>query len=149
GTVWRVVLTSSIDAIVRGHDPRDRRVRTESDWSNVERSTPYAKSKVYAERAAWDFIAQSQQPDLVTINPGLVLGPLLHAERTTSLEAIRLLMTGALPAVPRLSFALVDVRDVARAHCLAMETPHAAGKRYIVAGEQLWMGDIAAVLCAQ
>jgi nucleoside-diphosphate-sugar epimerase len=80
----------------------------------------------------------------VAINPGLVLGPLLHAERPTSLEVIRLLMAGALPAVPRTSFAVADVRDIVRAHRLAMESPHAAGKRYIVAGEHLWMGDIAA-----
>src|SRR5262249_34646846 len=132
GTVRRVVMTSSLEAIARGYDRTDNRVRTESDWSNPERSAPYAKSKFYAERAAWDFVAShAPQLELVAINPGLVLGPLLHAERPTSLEVIRLLMAGALPAVPRISFAVVDVRDVARAHRLAMETPHAAGNRFI------------------
>ena len=150
GTVRRVVMTSSLEAIARGYNRSDNRVRTESDWSNPERSAPYAKSKYYAERAAWDFVgSQAAQLELVAINPGLVLGPLLHAERTTSLEVIRLLLAGALPAVPRISFAVADVRDVVRAHRLAMETPHAAGKRYIAAGEHLWMGDIAALLHAQ
>jgi nucleoside-diphosphate-sugar epimerase len=150
GTVRRVVMTSSIDAIVRGYDRTDTRLRTESDWSNPDRSAPYAKSKFYAERAAWNFVASmAPQLELVAINPGLVLGPLLHAERPTSLEVVRLLMAGAMPAVPRISFAVADVRDVVRAHRLAMETPHAAGKRYIAAGEHTWMGHIAALLHAQ
>jgi len=149
GTVRRVVMTSSIDAIARGYDRTDTRVRTESDWSNPERSAPYAKSKFHAERAAWGFVgSEAPQLELVAINPGLVLGPLLHAERPTSLEVIRLLMAGTLPAVPRISFAVADVRDVVRAHRLAMETPHAVGKRYIAAGEQMWMGEIAALLHA-
>jgi dihydroflavonol-4-reductase len=148
GTVRRVVLTSSIDAIRHGHDRADQKVRTEADWSNVDRSDPYPKSKVYAERAAWDFV-RDRQLELVTINPGLVLGPLLHAERTTSIEVIRLLLAHAMPAVPRLGFAVVDVRDIAIAHRLAMEIPAAAGNRYICAGEHMWMGDIAAVLAAE
>ena len=145
GTVGRVVLTSSIDAIRHGHDAADHRVRTEADWSNAERSGPYPKSKVYAERAAWDFV-RDQPLELVTINPGLVLGPLLHAQRTTSIEVIRLLLAREMPAVPRLGFAVVDVRDIAIAHRRATEIPEAAGNRYICAGEHLWMGEIAAVL---
>jgi nucleoside-diphosphate-sugar epimerase len=149
GTVRRVVMTSSIDAVIRGYGRADHQVRDESSWSNVERSGPYAKSKFYAERAAWEFIEAHPRLELVTINPGLTLGPLLHAERTTSLEVIRMLMSHTLPAVPRLGFAVVDVRDVAIAHRLAMEIPQAAGNRYICAAEPVWMGDIAAVLKAE
>jgi len=145
GTVRRVVLTSSIDAVRHGHDPADRPVRTEADWSDERRSDPYPKSKVRAERAAWAFAAEKGL-ELVTVLPGLVLGPLQRRERTTSAEVVRLLLTHAMPAVPRLGFAVVDVRDVARAHRLAMESPGAPGNRYIVAGEHLWMGQIAAIL---
>lgn len=148
GTVRRVVLTSSIDAITHGHDRTQPRVRTEADWSEVDRSAPYPKSKVYAERAAWEFV-RDQELELVTINPGLVLGPLMRAQRTTSIEVVRFLLARETPAVPRLGFAVVDVRDVARAHRLAMELPEAAGNRYICAGEHLWMGDIAKVLAAE
>lgn len=148
GTVRRVVLTSSTDAITAGHDRADTRVRTEADWSDVDRSGPYPKSKAYAERAAWDFV-RDQPLELVTINPGLVLGPLLHAERTLSIEVIRQLLAHEMPAVPRIGFAVVDVRDIATAHRLAMEIPEAAGNRYICAGERLWMGGIAADLAAE
>ena len=147
GTVRRVVLTSSIDAIRQGHHDVDQ-VRTEDDWSNVDRADPYPRSKVYAERAAWEFV-RDQPFELVTINPGLVLGPLLRAERTTSVEVVRVLLARQVPAVPRLGFAVVDVRDVAVAHRLAMEVPEAAGNRYICAGEHLWMGEIAGVLAAE
>ncbi|MFE3824434.1 SDR family oxidoreductase [Streptomyces sp. NPDC059092] len=147
GTVRRVVMTSSSDAIVHGHERTDV-LRTEADWSNVERAAAYPKSKVYAERAAWAFVAD-QRLELVTINPGLVLGPLLHAEQKASMEVVRQLLAGGLPAVPRLNYAVVDVRDVATAHLLAMETPHAAGNRYICATPSLWMGEIATVLKAE
>jgi len=62
------------------------------------------------------------------------------------MEVLRLLLARKLPAVPRLSFAVVDVRDVAAAHRLAMENPGAAGNRYICASSAMWMGEIAAVL---
>jgi dihydroflavonol-4-reductase len=108
---------------------------------------PYPQSKVHAERTAWDFVAD-RSLELVTVNPGLVLGPLLHRERKTSMEVIRLLLARKLPAAPRLSFAVVDVRDIAAAHRLAMETPQAAGNRYICATPSLWMVEIAAMLAA-
>lgn len=146
GTVRRVIMTSSTDAIVHGHAQADR-IHTETDWSNPERMAPYPKSKLHAEQAAWGFAA-SHPVELVTINPGLVLGPLQRREQNTSMEVIRLLLAHKLPAVPRLSFAVVDVRDVAAAHRLAMEIPDAAGNRYICANPAMWMGDIAAVLDA-
>jgi dihydroflavonol-4-reductase len=146
--VRRVVLTSSTDAITAGHDPADQRVRTEADWSNVDDAGPYERSKTLAERAAWDFVRE-RDLELVTIHPGLSLGPLLRPERTTSMEVVRLLLARQVPATPRLSFAIVDVRDIARAHRLAMETPGAGGNRYICAGERLWMGEIAAILAEE
>jgi dihydroflavonol-4-reductase len=147
GTVRRVVMTSSTDAIVHGHTSPGR-LSTEADWSDPGRLAPYPKSKFHAERVAWDFAA-THPVELVTINPGLVLGPLQRRQQATSMEVIRLLLARKLPAVPRLSFAVADVRDIAAAHRLAMETPGAAGSRYICASPAMWMGDIAAVLAAE
>jgi dihydroflavonol-4-reductase len=146
--VRRVVLTSSIDAIMYGRDRAERRVRTEADWSDADHAPPYAKSKTHAERAAWDFV-RDLPLELVTVNPGLVLGPLPRPQRTTSVEVIRQLLAREMPAVPRLGFAVTDVRDIATAHRLAMEIPEAAGNRYICAGEPMWLGEIAAVLAAE
>lgn len=48
-----------------------------------------------------------------------------------------------------MGFSLVDVRDVAAAHRLALESPLATGNRYILAGGNMWMREIAAVLAAE
>jgi dihydroflavonol-4-reductase len=50
-------------------------------------------------------------------------------------------------AIPRLSFGIVDVRDVALAHVLAMEKPEVSdGQRYILYADWMWAKDIARVL---
>ena len=145
--VRRVVLTSSVAAIASGH--RDTGVvRNESDWSDLERSAAYAKSKTLAERAAWDF-AQESGLELVVVNPGMVLGPLLSADVNTSVDVVRRLLVREVPGSPKMGFALVDVRDVAVGHRLAMETPIAAGQRYVLAGDFVWMREIAAVLAEE
>ncbi|WP_181781279.1 NAD-dependent epimerase/dehydratase family protein [Pseudonocardia pini] len=144
--VRRVVLTSSIDAVRHGHP--EQRVFTEDDWSVVDGLDPYPKSKTLAERAAWA-AAADRDLELAVVNPGLVLGPLWRAEANVSAEVIRLLLVRGVPAVPRLGFAVVDVRDVATLHRLAMLAPEAAGNRYIAAGEQLWLGEIAELLAAE
>lgn len=145
--VRRVVLTSSIAAIAHGH--RDDAVRTEADWTVVERSPAYQRSKTLAERAAWDFVDSlpaARRPELVVVNPGMVLGPLLAAETSTSHEPVRRLLAGEVPGVPRVGWSVVDVRDLAVAHRLALETAEAAGRRYICAGEHVWMQDMARML---
>jgi nucleoside-diphosphate-sugar epimerase len=51
-----------------------------------------------------------------------------------------------MPAVPRLGFALVDVRDVADLHLRAMTAPSAAGQRFLGTGPFQWLSDVAALL---
>ncbi|MEO7434507.1 MAG: aldehyde reductase [Candidatus Binatia bacterium] len=152
GTVKRVVMTSSVAAVVYGHPQGENVVRTEADWSVVEKCDPYPKSKTLAERAAWDLVAKlppERRFELAVINPGFVIGPLLNADQGTSGELIRKLMMRDMPACPEIGFASVDVRDVALAHRLAMERPEAAGNRYICAGDHIWVQDIAKVLAAE
>jgi nucleoside-diphosphate-sugar epimerase len=152
GTVKRVVMTSSVAAVAFGHtDGRDA-VRTEADWSQVENCEAYQKSKTLAERAAWDFVnglPADRRFELAVINPGFVLGPLLNADPGTSGELIRKLMVREMPACPEIGFAPVDVRDVALAHRLAMESPAAPGNRFICAGDHLWVRDMAKILAAE
>ncbi|WP_328396523.1 SDR family oxidoreductase [Nocardia sp. NBC_00416] len=148
--VRRVVLTSSTAAIAHGH--HDDAVRTEADWTVIERSPAYQRSKTLAERAAWEFadaLPVARELDLVVVNPGMVLGPLLSPETSTSHEPVRRLLAGAVPGLPRVGWSVVDVRDLAVAHRLAMENPRAAGNRYICAGEHVWMRDMAELLAAE
>ena len=147
--VKRVVLTSSFAAIGYGHAQVDRAF-TEHDWSKPDGDgiTAYAKSKTLAERAAWDFMArEGGDMELAVVNPVGVFGPALGADFSTSIEIIKRMMDGALPAVPRITFGVVDVRDVADLHLMAMTHPEAAGERFLaVAGEFVSMRDIGLML---
>jgi len=134
--VKRVVLTSSIVAMMGG-------MKTgkfgPSDWTDPESSqiNTYTKSKTLAEKAAWDFIAH-QGPDtsmeLVTVNPGSVVGPPLGSVITgQSMAMLEQMLRGKLPMLPNISIPLVDVRDVANLHVLAMSADNVVGKRIIAA----------------
>ncbi|HEX2403930.1 MAG TPA: SDR family oxidoreductase, partial [Acidimicrobiia bacterium] len=133
-TMRRVVLTSSVAAIT---DRADGRVYTEREWNTRSSLTrnPYYYSKTLAEQAAWQFMeARRPRFDLVAINPFFVIGPSLVPGINTSHTSLIGLTDGQIPVVLALDWPLVDVRDVARAHILAIEKPAAAG-RYIVAAE--------------
>ena len=147
--VKRVVLTSSFAAIGYGHAQVDRPF-TEHDWTRAEGEgvSAYAKSKTLAERAAWDFMArEGGDMELAVVNPVGVFGPALSADFSTSIEIIRRMMDGALPALPRITFGVVDVRDVADLHLLAMTHPEAAGERFLaVAGGFVSLRDIGLML---
>lgn len=147
--VRRVVTTSSVAAVAGGRPPGETRVRDESDWGDPELAPPYPRSKILAERAAWQFAGEHPELELTAINPGMVLGPIQHAAAGTSVDAVRRLLSRDIPAVPRLGFCPVDVRDVARAQRLALEAPHAAGKRYVCAGDNLWFGEMARMLAEE
>jgi dihydroflavonol-4-reductase len=134
---------------MNGHPHGWKEVYTEDDWSDANSPTiqPYPLSKTLAERAAWDFVAQDRSGmELAVVCPGLILGPILDHDVGTSAEVIRMFMTGAFPAVPRTGGTMVDVRDVAAMHVAALESPHAAGQRFVCAAESLWLREISAIL---
>jgi nucleoside-diphosphate-sugar epimerase len=147
--VKRVVLTSSFAAIGYGHAPQ-RAPFNETNWTDPtgRDMTAYVKSKTLAERAAWDFVAaEGGALELSVVNPVVVFGPVLGPDYSPSVLLIQRLMTGAMPGCPKLSFGVVDVRDVADLHLRAMVHPAAKGERFLgVAGDFIWIRDIAKVL---
>lgn len=145
----RVVVTSSSAAVRNLGAPAASRPLTEDDWADPgnQKLSPYARSKTIAERSAWDYAESAGAKDrLAVVNPGAIIGPLLGSHRTFSLQTIERLLNGAMPAIPRLGFALVDVRDLVGLHLRAMTAPAAAGERFLGTGTFLWMADIAAIL---
>jgi nucleoside-diphosphate-sugar epimerase len=146
----RVVVTSSIAAVAYGRDPGDH-VFTELDWTDADAPDlgSYLKSKVVAERAAWDFVAgEGGGIELSVINPVALFGPVLGAGRSPSVGLVERLLDGSMAdGMPRLSFAAVDVRDAADLHLRALDAPAAAGQRFIAAaGDGLWLSDAARIL---
>ncbi len=145
--VRRVVVTSSFAAI--GYSPKPSGLPyDETDWTDPVGQAPYIKSKTLSERAVWDFAARYPDgPQLSVINPVGVFGPVLGQDFSTSIGIIKALLDGVPPILPRASFAVVDVRDVADLHLRAMTHPAAAGERFLAAaGQPLTMPEIAAIL---
>ena len=131
--VERIVITSSVAAVRGGGPPSNGSTYTEADWTDGDdvSLTPYTRSKAIAERAAWQFVRDAGAEErLATVNPGAIIGPVLSDDRSFSLQLIERLMKG-MPAMPRLGFSFVDVRDVADLEIRAMTDPAAGGKRFI------------------
>jgi nucleoside-diphosphate-sugar epimerase len=145
--VKRVVLTSSVAATYKassGSWTSDETVWTDA---NDARVGPYPQSKTLAEQAAWETIKTANgRTTLATVNPALVIGPILSRDFSGSVQVISRLLSGRVPGLPRLGFCFVDVRDVVDLHLRAMTDPQAAGQRFIAAGDFAWMADIAALL---
>ena len=149
--VARVVMTSSLAAIGYGWGDNRPDLLDESKWSdpdNLKDNTAYTRSKTIADKAAWHYVTspEGEGLKLTTINPVAVLGPTLSADTSSSLQIITQLMSGKMPALPNLSFSIVDVRDVAKAHILAMNSEESVGKRILVSDKTLWMSEIADIV---
>ncbi|MEO7007053.1 MAG: aldehyde reductase [Terrimesophilobacter sp.] len=146
--VRRLVLTSSFAAIGYGTPPKDAPY-TEADWTDPSgHVSAYVKSKTLAERAAWDFIdREGGDLELAVVNPVGILGPVLGRNLSTSIELVRRLLSGSLPGLPKTTFGIVDVRDVADLHLRAMTDPAARGERFLaVGGEFMALPEMARVL---
>lgn len=150
--VKRVIVTSSIAAIVNGRSKQEKQQKLfdENDWTqlnNPKALTPYYKSKTIAEQAAWDFIAQNNTGlELTTICPSAILGPVLEKDFGTSANLVIKLLDGSTPALPNIGFEIVDVRDVAAQLILAMKKKEAEGERFIASSGYLHMKEIARIL---
>ncbi|KAI8621483.1 hypothetical protein BC830DRAFT_1094171 [Chytriomyces sp. MP71] len=151
GTVKRIVVTSSVAAI-RSSPTVNPDGLSELDWNTnaVEAfeaqgsATPariaYPASKTLAEQAAWQF--KKDHPDasfdLVIINPPFIFGPHIHPcakpdSLNTSVKMVYDFYTGTTKEVnPLMAAGCVDVRDVAKAHVLAIANGASGGNRFLV-----------------
>jgi len=144
--VKKVILTSSMAAIT----DNPVKVYTEADWNTASSLTrnPYYYSKKLAEESAWNYVRECEENGeecfkLVVINPFIVIGPGLSTQggMNESNNIFKGMLEGGYPAIMRIGWGMVDVRDVAQAHILAMEREEASG-RYICANRTLWMKEV-------
>lgn len=154
GSVKRLIYTSSTSAVSGGRGPTMPHGYewTENDWASdgvdaEEWNHPrnaYPRSKVDTEHlvnAAAD--ASDGQWDVVTMNPAMILGPILFKAQVGGwIEQIGRLAAGQEPSWPSkydMYYNIIDVRDLVEAHRLAAESTvdHRAtegGPRYILHG---------------
>lgn len=152
-SVRRVVLTSTVGAVfgdyrdacaLPGGVLREDVFNTSSTVGN----NPYHYAKTRAEQEAWRLVSGQRRWDLVSVNPGLVLGPTLWPGSSSgSLFLMDELLAGQLFfGVPDISFTVVDVREVAMAHVAAAERPAARGRYLLARREMVSLHDIARIV---
>ena len=144
--VPRIVQTSSMAAVMAGHPHERTKPFDEDDWSKTDTPgvTTYYRSKTLAEKAARDFVRSAGgNLHFSTVNPGFVLGPVLDKDIGTSAEVIQMFLRGKYPGTPRIYLTVVDVRDVAKMHRLALESTEPGGGRYLAISEALRFLDMA------
>lgn len=132
---------------------------TEKDWTDPakpQRARGRHAALLRAERAALRF-ASSGNPrgmGVAVLNPSAVLGPLLaphHAGDAAAGDAaasVLAMLQGAVPGLPNAYLGVVDVRDVAAAHVLAMLRAAAAGRRFLLHAETVHVSSVAEQLAA-
>ncbi|KAK1354470.1 Cinnamoyl-CoA reductase 1 [Heracleum sosnowskyi] len=125
--VRRVVITSSMLAIIPSpYWPADV-AKNEDCWTDVESLIDVVHSgasKTLAEKAAWEF-AKEKGLDMVVVNPGAAMGPILPPTINTSMLVILRLLQ---ETYEDLFIGSVHVKDVALAHMLVYENPSASGR---------------------
>ncbi|KAJ7949246.1 cinnamoyl-CoA reductase 1-like [Quillaja saponaria] len=146
----RVVITSSMATVLFNGKPLLPDVIFDETCFSVpdlvDKSKPwchYAVAKTLAEETAWKF-AKENGIDMVSINPGLVMGPLLQPTVNLSVEPILNLTNGA-ETFKNVSSRWVDVRDVAYAHILTLENPSATG-RYCLVERVIHQSEVVKIL---
>lgn len=139
-SVKRVVLTSSVVAMYGdAMDVKNTKsgVFNEKDWNttSTESHQPYSLSKTLAEKEAWRMVHEQDRWDLNVINPGFIMGPSLSKRvDSTSIDFMRSMVNGKFAqGLPDFYFAVVDVRDVAKAHINAGLMDKASGRHILVA----------------
>ncbi|MBD3254979.1 MAG: NAD-dependent epimerase/dehydratase family protein [Candidatus Lokiarchaeota archaeon] len=145
----RIVITSSMVAMMYEPDRKGEFKVKENDWTDPEWSklSAYAVSKTRAELAAWEWAKKNEwKTKLSVVNPGFVLGPTLDGKTNTSLNVIKLFLKGDYPVVPKVSYSIVDVRDLAVLHIKTFTIPECGGRRLIGGANTLAMVEMAHIL---
>jgi len=141
----RIIITSSGGAVMSIPVTQEKTF-TDKDWNTVSTLTnnPYFYSKKLAEEAAWNLYEQHKDKiELVVVNPFYVIGPILSPNINSSLSRVKSYLLNDNAQVIPGKVSVVDVRDVATAHVLAVELPQAVGKRVFAAGNVVSWKQIA------
>ncbi|KAH7576081.1 hypothetical protein JRO89_XS02G0287600 [Xanthoceras sorbifolium] len=143
--VRRVVLTSSISAMVPNPSWSNDKVFDETSWTDLDycksRKKWYPVSKTLAEKAAWEF-AEKNGVDVVAIHPSACLGPLLQPYLNASCAVLQQLLQGSKETQEYYWLGAVHVKDVAKAQVLLFESPEASG-RYLCTNGIYQFGNFA------
>ncbi|KAL6894339.1 hypothetical protein ACP4OV_008437 [Aristida adscensionis] len=141
GGVRRVVVTSSVSAVVPNPGWPADEVPDERCWTDIDycekNGVWYPASKALAEKAAWKF-AEENGLDVVAVNPGTVLGPIIRPGINASMAMFLRLLEGCTEEYKDFFMGPVHVEDVALAHIMLFENPSASGRHVCVQSVCHW-----------
>jgi dihydroflavonol-4-reductase len=126
-----VASTSGVVAVSDEPTPIDE---SGPDPLSIIGAWPYYRSKLFAERAAFD--RNDDGFEVVCVNPTLLLGP--GDDRGSSTGDVLEIVEGRLVAIPSGGLSFVDARDAADAMVRAWKAGR-PGERYLVAAQNLTM----------
>ncbi|WP_437674435.1 NAD-dependent epimerase/dehydratase family protein [Sorangium sp. So ce131] len=125
--VKRVVLASTSGVVAVSRRPDDIRDETAPPPVDLIAGWPYYRSKLYAERAAFD--RNGPGFEVVAVNPSILLGPGdVHGASTGDVVSF---LERRIPFIPAGGLSFVDARDAAHGMVLAMEKGR-PGERYLL-----------------
>ncbi|XP_002978211.2 cinnamoyl-CoA reductase 1 [Selaginella moellendorffii] len=129
--IKRVIVTSSMAAVLIDPNRPRERIVDESCWSDIDACRKlkqwYVVAKTESEKLAWS-LSKEYGLDLITICPSYVFGPMLQPTLNFSSEVLKVLVDGSQSSYPDVSIPVVDVRDVSKAHIKAMDKEEASGR---------------------
>jgi dihydroflavonol-4-reductase len=135
-SVRRVVYTSSVGTI--GFTGDDKPVDEDSPVSLADMIGHYKRSKFMAEQIALEAGRSGMQ--VVTVNPTTPVGE-QDVKPTPTGRIVLDFLKRKFPAYVETGLNLVDVRECARGHVMALEKGR-SGERYILGGEDLTLKQI-------
>jgi dihydroflavonol-4-reductase len=137
--ITKVIYTSTESTIgISGHA-----LGTEKAVASLESlSGHYKKSKLLAERVALAFCERGLPVTIV--NPAMPVGP-WDVKPTPSGQVVLDFLNGRMPAYVNTGLNVVDVRDVAQGHILALHKGR-IGERYILGNRNMTLREILGVL---
>jgi nucleoside-diphosphate-sugar epimerase len=144
--VKKMVVTSSVVTILNRDFPyTPGTVINEKTWvavtlEDAKKGGPiaYRVSKVFAEKALWEFVAKEKPSyEVTTVLPPFIFGPVLGDVKTAgdlnlSSGLLFNILIGEYPQ--SFTAGVVDVRDTARAHVTAVGKSDTDGKRLLIQG---------------
>lgn len=140
--IEKLILTSHYGAI--NHvDELDRPDEfDETVWSDLDAPNfqHVHKSKLLAEKEAFDFVKEGAPFSLVSLVPTLLVGPSLVPRVNTSSAFLTRMLRNQLQGMYRIQWGLVDVRDAALAHVRALSC--VGSHRIIVSARSMWCKEI-------
>lgn len=129
--VKRVVVASTSGIVAVSEEPREIDERAIAPMPIIA-TWPYYRSKLFAERAAFELAEPGF--DVVAVNPTLLLGP--GDANRSSTQDVTDFLEERVPVIPRGGISFVDARDAAIGMVLAGERGK-SGERYLLAAQNL------------